>query len=774
MEVLRQSQNQPPVQVVQLEKKAEMPKSEATMQELEQTYAVGVWIYACVNVIAEKSADIPFKVINSRNEKQPNPLPKKPNPLMDWTFLRQLNQIWLEETGNAYWLRDKNDTEFWPLRPSRVRVVPAADGRSIVGYAYQRGTGFVPNTSGSPSPNQRWYAKELNEPMYCSQSEFDSQVTKWYNWLKFGASYEEKLPVTDNWIPLPKDRVIHFRYPHPFSDYYGMSPLQPLLVSFITEMYARQWNRKFFENGALPPGVLVFPRVLPEAEFKRLEKMYKEQHGGIDNVWKPFIVQGGAEYIPFENQHKDLDFLNLLKQSATETLAVLNVPPVMVNIYDGLIGSTRSIGVREQRKSFYQDTVLPKQRMIAATLTDALGDKLGEDNSFDLDTDGIDALKPDFTELTTAGEKAIRSGFTVQEVRERIYDLPPQPADPIFLPIGLVPIQLEQPQQRPTAFMGAFQHGYYPMLSSAQFQCLPVVQNYMARSQTERESDTNESSKNHNSDDDEAERASAWQTVEKRFVRVENQLFDWLVDLFKGQEKRYIKAIKREYNRKAVLKAVFLEEGEEGKTLPEITTGLNNQSYDEWYIFVDAARLMFTEILGREGLKALKWVGIAGDFDLLNPSVLLYLDQKVFKFAREVHQTTVDALREALRIAIQNGESIDEITERIMKVFDGTVRGTAPRSRMIARTESTGIVNGGSRLAYQQHEDIVEGVEWLSSRDNRVRPSHTQADGQKVALDRPFVVGGALLRFPGDPAGPAQEVINCRCTILPTLIKEKP
>lgn len=53
-----------------------------------------------------------------------------------------------------------------------------------------------------------------------------------------------------------------------------------------------------------------------------------------------------------------------------------------------------------------------------------------------------------------------------------------------------------------------------------------------------------------------------------------------------------------------------------------------------------------------------------------------------------------------------------------------------------------------------------------STEDNRTRPTHQAADLQRVPLGTPFQVGGFELRFPGDPMGPPQEVIQCRCTSL--------
>lgn len=52
---------------------------------------------------------------------------------------------------------------------------------------------------------------------------------------------------------------------------------------------------------------------------------------------------------------------------------------------------------------------------------------------------------------------------------------------------------------------------------------------------------------------------------------------------------------------------------------------------------------------------------------------------------------------------------------------------------------------------------------WRTVGDDRVRPTHAAAAGQRRALDQAYTVGAALLMFPGDPSGPPGETINCRC-----------
>ena len=49
--------------------------------------------------------------------------------------------------------------------------------------------------------------------------------------------------------------------------------------------------------------------------------------------------------------------------------------------------------------------------------------------------------------------------------------------------------------------------------------------------------------------------------------------------------------------------------------------------------------------------------------------------------------------------------------------------------------------------------------------DGRTRPTHFAADGQRCSPEGTFLVGGFVLAYPGDPAGPPQEVRNCRCRV---------
>lgn len=122
--------------------------------------------------------------------------------------------------------------------------------------------------------------------------------------------------------------------------------------------------------------------------------------------------------------------------------------------------------------------------------------------------------------------------------------------------------------------------------------------------------------------------------------------------------------------------------------------------------------------------------------------------------------------RQALAEGIAAGESQPALTARVK----AAVGVSTPRARVIARTESHGARNVAAVATLQRFEseyavgpDVMR-KQWQATEDERTRHTHDEADGQTVAFGDPFTVGGFSLAFPGDPAGPPQEVIACRCT----------
>lgn len=124
-----------------------------------------------------------------------------------------------------------------------------------------------------------------------------------------------------------------------------------------------------------------------------------------------------------------------------------------------------------------------------------------------------------------------------------------------------------------------------------------------------------------------------------------------------------------------------------------------------------------------------------------------------------------------LATGINSGEGIPELRVRIDNVLSIEATPRWPnRATVIARTETIGALNAGRTEAFHTVAELEPDTEfekmWLAVDDTRTRETHDAADGQRVPVTSPFLVGGFELAFPGDPNGPPQEVIQCRCVPL--------
>lgn len=152
---------------------------------------------------------------------------------------------------------------------------------------------------------------------------------------------------------------------------------------------------------------------------------------------------------------------------------------------------------------------------------------------------------------------------------------------------------------------------------------------------------------------------------------------------------------------------------------------------------------------------------LAYDFHLEAPNVQQAIADRAKRLGRLVGRTTAEAINDAVAVGVRNHMSISEIAELVDKTAFGGSAGY--RAHLIARTETVGALNHGQFFAADESE-AVEGKEWLTQGDDRVRDTHAECESAGVIeLASPFSNG---LQFPGDAAGDASDVVNCRCTLL--------
>ena len=131
-----------------------------------------------------------------------------------------------------------------------------------------------------------------------------------------------------------------------------------------------------------------------------------------------------------------------------------------------------------------------------------------------------------------------------------------------------------------------------------------------------------------------------------------------------------------------------------------------------------------------------------------------WVERESLRKATLIADTDRDDVLAAINTGLAEGLGTEEIARNIRKV----TQMTPFRAATVARTETHAAATYGSIESVRQAEQelgVVMVKEWLATKDSRTRPEHRAADGQKVALDEKFTVGG------GDD-GPAGG-FECEC-----------
>lgn len=130
-----------------------------------------------------------------------------------------------------------------------------------------------------------------------------------------------------------------------------------------------------------------------------------------------------------------------------------------------------------------------------------------------------------------------------------------------------------------------------------------------------------------------------------------------------------------------------------------------------------------------------------------------------------------------LWLSILTDEAPDAFPDRIIEDFRQDLRDSLaktaqpsdpPTDTEINRvTEWIGTFTVNSATWYAGRAEGDRTKTWLTMHDGTVRPMHHAVDGQVRPIGGSFDVGGHKLRFPGEPVGPPEVWINCRCIMVP-------
>ena len=166
-------------------------------------------------------------------------------------------------------------------------------------------------------------------------------------------------------------------------------------------------------------------------------------------------------------------------------------------------------------------------------------------------------------------------------------------------------------------------------------------------------------------------------------------------------------------------------------------------------------------------------------FDVRNLEAEKWFIDYTAKFSTPIAETSEREIAALLQQGQADGWSVGQMQTALTGLFNQWIDGDTDaaefagerlppwRAEAIARTETMRAYNAGSTEIYRANG--VESREWLATLDDRTRDSHAEANGQIVAIDELFDVGGVEMDFPGDPNAPVEEIVNCRCSTAPVM-----
>jgi HK97 family phage portal protein len=681
-------------------------------------YAKDVSIYAAIKIRSEALLRPPMRVLSKSGDDwdevdQSHPvrqLMQKVNPWWTHSDLLRGTSTYLDLWGSAFWVLTKSGrnslpNEIWLHRPDRMRIRPDKNG-------------------------------------YISHYEFQS---------------------TSRGGPrrLETDEVIWFRHFNPLDEYAGLSPIAPLRLSLDTATDAMNHNRNVFKNGVLTDTFISLEQSPVDEEIQGFYQRLKARYGGVAGSHRPMILGGVRDVKNLGLSSRDMEYLAQLRWSLEDVSRVYGVPkPLLADLERATYSN-----IRQAELLFWRNTMAPYCMFLQEEMTELLlpqfEEFLGQELKIEFDLGQVEALQRDELEVQDGERKDISSGvLTINEVRER-RNLPAVPwGDVYWASAAFVPIEDSEvdPLPAPTP-MPEPEGDDIPDDDSDLLSDEPLDEELAAFFPR-----TKDSYKKYNRSQSLQVDASYYEVIQKRY---ETRLNSWSKKFENLQEQLFNsqlrETLRRVRNAKS-LEAVTSNGHIETRQVPD--EAIFNA--DEWTdMFNRRGRPLMQAALVDSANAQIAQFNLGFAFDVRSPVVQSWVDERTATWTALTNSETAKLLTQEIEAGIVAGETTDQVSERVGKVFNFN---NTVRSERIARTEITSALNEGAVASYQQ-SNVVEKKRWVSTFDDRSRDDHVAANGQEVPLEGRFTVGGEQISHPGD--GSAANSVNCRCTVAPVVKRSR-
>lgn len=323
-----------------------------------QAYQENVWAYRAINAIACAGGQLPIRVVQATAagnqeivKNHPfSTLIENPNPFMTRQDLIELLLIFLESTGDGYWLFDdgtgKGRPSDSPLKIAQVKEIWP-----------------IPSHQIKPNPDATDFIK----------------------------GYEFKPDRSGKSDTLSNAEVFHVRYPSPATLLQGQGAIMPITSDLAADRFAANFERFIMRNLATN---IVFLKTTSTFSSDQREE-YRRALAAVFRGVRIAFMENGLDFATPQIAAKDLPFLELDTRRQKRILASFGVPPLLAGSEDAKYDNAE-----QQKAVFWENTMLPKCSRVGSMLTKklyALDDRAKTMGlSVILDTSGVKALQADF------------------------------------------------------------------------------------------------------------------------------------------------------------------------------------------------------------------------------------------------------------------------------------------------------------------------------------------------------------------------------------------
>ena len=158
-----------------------------------------------------------------------------------------------------------------------------------------------------------------------------------------------------------------------------------------------------------------------------------------------------------------------------------------------------------------------------------------------------------------------------------------------------------------------------------------------------------------------------------------------------------------------------------------------------------------------------------------------FLDYQLKQTVTRIVDTTGKQVGERVQQGLLDGMPLEDIAMSISEYKEHDKTFGYGRALTIARTESTNAITGAQLRSFEVAKEdfgIRMKKAWIANRDDHTRDEHIKLerlygrDDQAIDTTEDFKVDGYSAAGPGKFGAPEMD-INCRCAVVPVIIKRK-